>query len=751
MLPLDLAIKPKVFGGIGRIYRDRSGTIWMGTNGYGIIKFNPAVERFLHIGNSQDGFSLNTIWDDYKEEKIWLRNFAVNIFLYDRKSEKLIKIPQTEETKTGKGFKLNADYQSRFNTFCIDKDGYWVLRDTSVVYFDKSWKLKTIFNLTYTHWIDFWELKPRIDNEGKLWLSFGIGSNAKLYKFDKDKPNDIKSYPIPHLTEAVKEYPLTSIILPDENNNLWLGTMGGLLFFNTTTAEWKIYEHSNTDSASLPMNQIYTLCKDQFEKNILWVGTKGGGLTKFNIATGKCKTYTTENGLPNNVVYGILQDDKGNLWMSTNNGIAKSPLTPEGGIKSAEGEANSPLWSRGVFKNFTVKDGLQSNEFNRYAYCKLQTGELAFGGVNGLNIFNPDDINDNVYEPNILFTGFKIGNKEVSIIEDSAILRKAIFATNQLHLNYTQNFLTFSFASTDYSSKKNNGFQYQLVGLDKGWLPVTKLNEATYTNLDPGSYTFKVRGTNSDGVWSSNIASINIFISPPWWATWWFRSLVAMAVAGAAYGFYRYRLMQALKIANVRNSIARDLHDEIGSTLSSIALYGASAKMMLPEEHPISNVLTKINESTSSMNESMSDIVWAINTRNDKFDNIVSRMEAFANQVMEVRACKVFFETNNEVKQLDLDMEQRKNLYLLYKEIVNNAGKHSSCINLWVKLNLNNGFLNLTIKDDGKGFNTNETDAYAMGGNGLFNMKKRAAELHAEIKIDSTPGNGTEVNLKMRV
>ncbi|MBL0053262.1 MAG: histidine kinase, partial [Bacteroidetes bacterium] len=205
------------------------------------------------------------------------------------------------------------------------------------------------------------------------------------------------------------------------------------------------------------------------------------------------------------------------------------------------------------------------------------------------------------------------------------------------------------------------------------------------------------------------------------------------------------------KIANVRNSIARDLHDEIGSTLSSIALYGASAKMMLPEEHPISNVLTKINESTSSMNESMSDIVWAINTRNDKFDNIVSRMEAFANQVMEVRACKVFFETNNEVKQLDLDMEQRKNLYLLYKEIVNNAGKHSSCINLWVKLNLNNGFLNLTIKDDGKGFNTNETDAYAMGGNGLFNMKKRAAELHAEIKIDSTPGNGTEVNLKMRV
>nr|MBK9652408.1 hypothetical protein [Bacteroidota bacterium] len=203
------------------------------------------------------------------------------------------------------------------------------------------------------------------------------------------------------------------------------------------------------------------------------------------------------------------------------------------------------LNSHWVFKNFTVKDGLQSNEFNRYAYCKLQTGELAFGGVNGLNIFNPDDINDNVYEPNILFTGFKIGNKEVSIIEDSAILRKAIFATNQLHLNYTQNFLTFSFASTDYSSTKNNGFQYQLVGLDKDWLPATKLNEATYTNLDPGSYTFKVRGTNSDGVWSSKISSINIFISPPWWATWWFRSLVAMAVAGAAYGFYRYRLMQA--------------------------------------------------------------------------------------------------------------------------------------------------------------------------------------------------------------
>jgi two-component sensor histidine kinase len=479
---------------------------------------------------------------------------------------------------------------------------------------------------------------------------------------------------------------------------------------------------------------LFSICPDPKETDkYLWIGTNGAGFNRFEFATGRCIRYSEKDGLSNNVVYGILSDEAGNLWMSTNKGLTCFNPTDK------------------VFRNFTESDGLQGDEFNRYQSLKLNSGELLFGGVNGITIFKPAEVLVQNPAPNLVLTGFSVFNKPVSYKNDSSIMNALIGYVKTITLPYDKNMFAIEFAALESSPPEKKQYKYLLEGFNKEWIDNGSKNSVSFTNLDPGQYTFHVTGTNRDGVWSKNEASVIIDILPPWWGTWWFRCLVVAAIAAAVYGFYRYRLRQALKLHTLRNNIARDLHDEIGSTLSSISLYGESAKMMIKDDHPLNNVLSKISNSTNNMMESMSDIVWAINTRNDQFDNVINRMNAFAYQVMEAKGCNVYFETGNGSKDAELNMEQRKNLYLLYKEIINNAARHSGCTNLWVTILSDTNSLQLKVKDDGKGFNLNEASLPGMGGNGLLNIKKRAGDLNASINIVSSPGKGTEMELKMKL
>lgn len=729
LLAQDANVKDVMLTRVTSIFHDRSGVTWLGADGYGLIKYNPAAERFHHVsGSGSHPISVQGIWEDNDGQRIWFsRNEGTTAF-YDRRNSRITEPLIQEKDAANKSLakKLNS------KAFCVDKNGYWMLNDHRICYFDRDMKMrKKIIPQKVNLLHDGSSVK---DSRGNVWIASGYGKGFVLHKLNENSESELASYWFP-VQETYSLYPFASALVTDAHDNLWIGTVEGLFFFNTEKETWARYVHNENDSATLPVNIIFSLCNDPDSENILWVGTNGGGLARFDKNTGRCITYATDAGLPNNVIYGILADESGNLWLSTNNGIARfNPQTK-------------------AVKTFTVKDGLQSNEFNRYASCKLASGELVFGGVNGFNIFDPAEINENPFQPNILFTGFKIGNKEVPL-STKGVLAKNIFAAKEINLNYTQNFITFSFASTDYSASDNITYQYQLEGLDDDWLPATRLNEATYTNLSPGAYTFKVRGTNSDGAWSKNEAAINIFISPPWWGTWWFRALVVLIVAAAIYSFYRYRLTQAVKLMSLRNRIASDLHDEIGSTLSSISFYSEAAKKMLNGNEAADKVLTKINSNTSEVMEAMSDIVWAINTRNDKLDNLVNRMRSFAVQVSESKNFQLHLTENEDLPGMPLDMYERKNMYLVFKEAVNNAAKYSECRNLWIEFSNKNHLLEMKIKDDGAGFSPltfENGQGTERGGNGLVNMKKRADDLNGELKIISEPGKGTEIILRMKL
>ncbi|HMR29186.1 MAG TPA: two-component regulator propeller domain-containing protein [Flavobacteriales bacterium] len=520
------------------------------------------------------------------------------------------------------------------------------------------------------------------------------------------------------------------------DGRLWLGTYEGLLCLDTRTGEWETFVNTPLDPLSLPGNMVLATCLDPSEPDErVWVGTEGNGLAVYDRRTRKFTRYTTEGGLPNNVIYGILPGAAGELWLSTNQGLCRfEPRT-------------------GATRNFTTAQGLPGNEFNRYSALQSMDGTLTFGGMSGAVDFDPADfLADTLPSPTVI-TSLRLRNQRVDRVSRPDLLRTYMPFVERIELPYDERMVAFTFSSMDHSAAARNSFRYMLEGAIDEWVESGTAREATFTNLDPGSYTFRVQGRNSMGVWDPVGASVLLVVTPPWWGTWWFRALLVLVVAGALYALYRYRLAQQLRLAHVRDRIARDLHDEIGSTLSSVALHSEVALREGPKgANGHAATLARISESTSEMMESMNDIVWAVNSRNDDLLHVVQRMRAFAARMAEGADLMLDFQVDEALTSRPLSMVQRKNLYLVFKEAVNNAAKYSGGSKLSVRLEREEGELVLTVEDDGVGFDHAMAGAStdARGGNGLESMQARAAEIKGTIRVETRTGTGTRVQLRFK-
>ncbi len=649
---------------------DRSGLLWVGTGGYGLLKRNTRSETFHHTGNS----SVYLI-GKADDGNIVFGNSVLLWAGMRGTTDKVIDMPSITKHKNAHEIfthLLDAPFAS-------DSEGAWFADSTKLRYLNKN--------------------RKAID------------------------------YPLP--VRDNKEYPdFVQCAIKDSSGNIWLGSTQGLLHFHLADAAWHVYQNQLTDSTSLSSNAVFSLCLDPAQpQKYMWVGTSGGGLNRMDIQTGTCIRYTVKDGLPNDVIYGILPDEDGNLWMSTNKGL--SCFNPK----------------KKSFRNFDYKDGLQSNEFNRRAYYRTKNGCLFFGGVNGLNYFYPREILNNKAIPQVVITGLKIRNQPVPVQPKGSPLTKAIYLTKKVTLSYEQNFVSFEFAAMDFTNPEQNLYQYKLEGLDKDWIHSGNTHSATYTNLDPGTYTFRVKGSNNDGVWNENGTSVQLIILPPWYMTWWFRSAVAIAILLIAYSFYRYRLAQTVKLQAIRDRIAGDLHDEVGSNLSNIYIFSNVAQQKARTNHDTAPLLQKITEYTQQSMEAMNDIVWMINTRNDRFENIMVRMRSIAAEFADTSGCSLHLDFDENLNDVKLNMEERKNFYLIYKEVINNAAKYAECKSLWIEMILDGNVVTLRINDNGKGFDTANTEK----GNGMFTMKKRAETLKGTLTVSSTVGEGTAIQLRFKI
>jgi PAS domain S-box-containing protein len=455
------------------LHADRAGVVWVGTSGGGLNKFDRQTEVFTyyrHDPADSNSLSNDTVRAIYKDRMglIWVGTSQRGLNRLD---------PNTE----------------RFTHFRHDPANPRSISKGSIMGISE-------------------------DRSGTLWIStWGGGLNA----FDRDSGQFTR-----YQHDPVDSHTLSNnqviCVFEDQAGALWVGTMGGLSKFNRETQTFTRYKHVATDPQSLVHDSVTCIHEDR--TGTLWLGTIGG-LDKFDRNNDQFIHYTTANGLPSELIWGILEDKQGRLWLSTGNGLSRFDPRTES------------------FRNYDVNDGLQSNTFlNFSAYSKSQNGEMFFGGSNGFNAFYPDQIMDNPQPPPVLITDFQLANKPVPIGADS-VLQKSILETDDLVLSYRDQVFSFEFAVLNYRAPEQSRYKYRIEGFEEEWNEVDNTRRfATYTNLDPGDYVFRVIASNNDGIWNEEGASIKIVITPPWWETLWFRISMILVAIGLLAGGFRWRV-----------------------------------------------------------------------------------------------------------------------------------------------------------------------------------------------------------------
>ncbi len=481
------------------LYRDRSGVMWMGTNGFGVLLYDPRGEPF-HTHRLPSMRMMAPLRDGRMFAYTW------GPLYYIFKDQHITPFPIDAG---GEGWDKDT-YEP-----CVVEEGpgvRWSNLGNGLTRYDEH-------NGSSQRFADP-DLPVRfpLHMQGDTLISFG-STNAFGRFNTRTKRFSSIPYPIP---AEGGSFEFVQAISQDAQGSFWLGTMKGLLRLDPATRDWNHYASMPDDPRSLSADVIFCLHNDPKDANILWVGTNGGGLNRLDKRTGQFTRFSTVDGLPNNVIYGLLADDDGQLWMSTNKGIAQfDPLTH-------------------VVRSFDASDGLQGDEFNRYAFCKTADGTLFFGGVNGFNYFRPEELRPDTQPAVVHITDIKLTNRSIAFGAEGSPLTTPTHLTRELVFAYRDAaMLTFEFATMEFSEPEEHRYQYKLDGFDTDWIMAGKDRSAVYTNLDPGTYTFHVRGDNRDGLWDTEGTTLQLIVLPPWWRTWWFYALCVLAVGGGILLYIR--------------------------------------------------------------------------------------------------------------------------------------------------------------------------------------------------------------------
>lgn len=509
----------------------------------------------------------------------------------------------------------------------------------------------------------------------------------------------------------------------DSHGTLWVGTDGGgLNRMERGTSNFVRYVHDARSPSTLRSSRVLALLEDPTPGPTgdvrLWVGT-ATGLDKFDAGTGTAAHMTLRDSAEAIQVLGIVLAE-GNLWIST---------ADEGLFMLSQRD--------GTVRSFSDRNGLPYRSFSR-AYAASANGEIILGQYEGFIRFHPDSIRFNPYPPPVVLTAFHV-------FDAPHPTDRPLWALPSIHLGYDEDFFSFQFAALDYTDPERNAFSYKLDGFDQAWNQPGSRNFAGYTKVDPGEYTFRVRGSNSDGIWNESGIALHLQIDPPYWQTWWFRGLIGTIVLAMVAGAYRYRVAKLLEMERMRLRIASDLHDDIGSSLSGIALVAETLTSRQGLEDRDRQHLSDVTRTARRTADALRDIVWLVNPEHDSLDDLYLRLKDAATMVL--TGTEHTIATSGASLSTTMSLEFRHNLILIYKEILNNIAKHARAKHVSIEIRHEGDELTLQIADDGIGFDP----AVATHGNGLRNLQQRAGQMGGIMHLESAPGRGTTVRLTARV
>jgi len=505
-------------GNISSLYKDPQGVLWVGTYQGGINKYDKHLTFLdLYRNNPEDRTSLSfnvvSSFGENPDGDVWISTSGGALNLWKRSTNTFQHFnPDPNNSNSVSTYSTICLYQGKKNNYlwigtygyCIDR---YDIKTNTFKHYTKGDRPDQLNNDAVYAIFE--------DSKGNIWMGTNGGgvnvldqSTGIITKYMND-PNNYKSL----AGDFIRCF------YEDQKGNIWIGGSGGVSVFNPSTWQFANYNHTNT---SFESDVIFSIYGDK--RGNMWIGSSGGGLVCLNPQTGKVSNYTTNEGLPDNTINAITEDDYGYLWISTNNGLCRfDPKT-------------------GNCKNMGLDNGLQSFEFSQGSILKTSKGEILVGGINGFNVVHPGNIIINEIVPPVVISDFKIFNKTVIASQKDSPLEEDIFQTKKITLSYDQSIFSFEFAALNFTAPEKNQYAYMLEGFDKDWIYSGTNRTATYTNLDPGEYIFRVKASNNDGIWNQRGTSIRVIITPPFWQTWWFKLLAAIVLLCSVYVVYKIRM-----------------------------------------------------------------------------------------------------------------------------------------------------------------------------------------------------------------
>lgn len=739
---------------------DRSGTTW--AHGTVLSRYNENTNKFIEVPkkrNNLHGIDFNNIYAMYEdaENNLWALS-DLGLYNFNLHQQYFTTVSNVWSSKANKFVDANT------NGLLETSNGYIIATGWSgdgLLFFDSVFKqTKSLYGFN----------PAKLRDDGNYFLSWcGLQESNGTIWIGCQKGRLLQINPYTNKVTALNppEFENSTIrsIVEDKDSNIWLGTQKGIVVkWERNTNRFR--QILSLKNAKQPLDQILALLSEN--NSDLWIGTSSGGLLHINTKTEKLIEQLTYDdskpaGIGDNFIRSIVSVNKDTLAIATKRGIdlfSKSKKTFDhitendglqgGGIISIVADEKNNLWftsADGISKihlpdkkihEYGPLDGVTEKDFQFCSALRLKDGRIVFGNSRGLVYFNPADIDEAVVPSDVIISNFRIFNKNYSV---DSLLQYG----NTVYLKNFQNYITIHFASLGNIMYNRPVYYYMLEGINKDWI-ATQSPEAVYSYLPSATYTFRVKCVSTEGIPSANITSFVIKIEPVFYRTWWFYALIIAAVFSVIYFIYRQRINKLLAIEKVRTKVARDLHDDMGSVLSTINILSTMAKTKITDE-PVkaSEYIGKISDNSQRMMEAMDDIVWSIKPTNDSMQRITARMREFATGLLEAKDIELDFTVDVKVHEIKLNMEARRDFFLIFKEAVNNAAKYSHCSKCSIYIELQQQRLLMDIQDNGIGFDITEAD----GGNGLSNMQKRAEAMGGKVSVISTPGKGTRVVLDM--
>jgi signal transduction histidine kinase/ligand-binding sensor domain-containing protein len=720
------------------IYQDMGGVLWVGTENAGLNILNFQQEHFglyRHRPGDPNSLSSGRVKAIYSEPNgvVWVGFFPRALDRLDRKRGKITHYFPSghDEDALAEGANVDDIYKDAAGYLWVGGGGSGLdrLDERTGRFKHYRHEANDPHSLISDNVLGIYG-----DRNGHMWVAqqYGISrfdpatDGFANYQFDPENPASLANW--------------VSVMYQDRFGTLWLGTFGGALIrFDDKAKRFAAYTPDSHDPHKLNGGGLNSIHEDR--TGTLWVGSFDG-LYRFNRQNGTFTRYTESQGLPSSTIRCIREDRVGKLWLSTQKGLSQF----------------DPL--RGTFRNYDASDGLQSNEFSTGCF-QSSDGEMFFGGSNGFNAFFPENIRDNSFVPPVMITSFKIFNQTVSIGAQS-VLKKAVPYVDSLTLSYRDNIFSFEFAALSYANSHKNRYRYRLEGLEPGWNEVgSKQRLATYTNLDPGKYVFRVQGSNGDGVWNEEGVSLPILISPPWWKTNWFRTTRAAMLLALLWVAYQLRVrhlhhefeMTLETRVSERTRIARDLHDTLLQSFHGLLLRFQTVFLLLPER-PIEakeKLQSAIEQAAGAITEGR-DAVQGLRAstveRNDLALAIRTLGEELENDSNNHRPAT--FRVAVEGQARNLHPILRDEIYKIAAEALRNAFHHAQAKHVEVEVHYDDDQFRLRVRDDGKGMDPALLSSHGLEGHyGLRGMRERATLIQGKLVVWSELDAGTEVELRV--